>query len=218
LDSKIVGLVSADFVTSLVSFILVSATVLAIPVSLLLLRRYRAAVAREMSRAAADDEPAVVEYQFAEYIEPPSSPLAISVVDSRQKVPDSTGAELFFTRVRRRTNASVWVYSVAGAAFAAVMTYGWLVVTNDDARPSTKIAVLFWAYFWPTVLAIALVMATSSKARLTTLGGYGLTWSALVAWALSRNPDMSVEELPLYWEPTTRTWRRWSSATLASRC
>jgi hypothetical protein len=198
LNPPLAELITADLVASLVSFILASATILAIPVSLFLLARYRRAVAREMSRAGAD-APVVAEHRVGEQTLAPSSPLTIRVVDSRQPSADGAGAAPFFAQIRRRTRASAWVYSIAGAAFAAVMTYGWLVVTKDDGRPATKIAVLFWAYFWPTALAIALVIATSRAARLRTLGAYALVECAVAVWVLSRNPDSSPWQLAMYW-------------------
>ena len=133
MDPKIADFVSVSDVSTLVWLILVSATVLAIPASLLLVSRYRTVVAREISRAIAH-EAAVVDRRVAERTDPPSLPLTIAVAGSGQSVRDSPDAERFFTQVRRRTHASAWVYAIAGAAFAAVMTYAWLVVTKDDVR------------------------------------------------------------------------------------
>jgi len=198
LDPKIADFVSVSDVSTLVWLILVSATVLAIPASLLLVSRYRTVVAREISRAIAH-EAAVVDRRVAERTDPPSLPLTIAVAGSGQSVRDSPDAERFFTQVRRRTHASAWVYAIAGAAFAAVMTYAWLVVTKDDVRVGTKILTLFWSYFWPTVLAFALVITTSSRARLAALGGYGVVWLAIGAWGLPRNPDLTLWQLMLYW-------------------
>jgi len=195
---EIADLVSARHVGKLVSFILVSATILAIPVSLLLLRRYRAVVAREISRAIANQAP-VVEESVSERADSPLLPLTIAVAGSGQSISDSPAARQFFTQVRRRLHASAWVYAIAGAAFAAVMTYAWLVVTKDELLVGTKISTLFWAYFWPTVLAFVLVISTSNRARLAVLGGYGVVWFAINAWGLSRNPDLTLGQLTVYW-------------------
>ena len=92
-------------------------------------------------------------------------------------------------------------YAAAGAVFAAVMTAGWLVATRDSAIPTTKLALLFWTYFWPAVLTVNLVAGMRRHHRITMCAYFGVLLG-LVTVALVRNPAMRWHELPLYWALT----------------
>ena len=197
MDLMIVDLVSADLVASLVKYILAGATILSIPVSLLLIKRYRMVVcAREMGRAAAAD-PALAEHEAAETANPPSSPCTLS---GRLRARDNRcrgRARCSSDRSSRRTNATALVYSIAGAAFAAVMTYCWLGRRDEGPRATgyQEIAVLFWSYFWPSVLSFVLVIATSGRCawpRLEATASCGFRSS----WVLTPARNLSVWDLP----------------------
>ena len=77
--------------------------------------------------------------------------------------------------ILRRAANGPWrtaaVYAIAGSAYAAVMTTGWLIATKDSALVWTKIALLFWTYFWPAVITVLLVAAYDRIRRVQLLGG-----------------------------------------------
>lgn len=91
------------------------------------------------------------------------------------------------------------LYAIAGLAFALVMTVGWILATRDDAVVWPKLLILFWTYFWPTVLATLLVAVYDRKRRLQLVGAYFIVFLMLAAIAVARNPDLGIGSLPFYW-------------------
>jgi hypothetical protein len=79
------------------------------------------------------------------------------------------------------------------------MTAGWLIATRDKTIVFTKLAILCWTYFWPTVLTVLLVAAYDRIRRAQLLGAYFSVLAVLVAIALVKNPDMGIAELPMFW-------------------
>ena len=160
--------------------------VLAYPLGRLLLRRYHRSVLRSM---AAYGSGAGAAKPIAE-VRADRSAAALPIVDAAP----ATGAGILGEASWR----AAAVYALAGAAFAAVMTAGWLVATRDESMPATKLLLLFWTYFWPAVLTVNLVAGLRRHHRMT-IGIYVAVFAVLVAVALSRNPQMAWYELPLYW-------------------
>ena len=203
MDLMIVDLVSADLVASLVKYILAGATILSIPVSLLLIKRYRMVVC---APRVWDAPPRLIRRWQSMRLRKPQThrrpPLTLSVVDSGHAATDCRGrASLFFREVLTPNQCDCFGVLNRGRGLRRGndLPSAWAAATRDDARPGTKkIAVLFWSYFWPSVLSFVLVIATSGRARLAALGGYGLVWFSLICVGnrSSQPVDLSVWDLP----------------------
>jgi hypothetical protein len=79
------------------------------------------------------------------------------------------------------------------------MTAGWMLATKDAVVVWTKLSILFWAYFWPAVLAVLLVAGYDRVRRWQIVGTYFGIFAALATFAIARNPDLGLLQLPLYW-------------------
>lgn len=162
-----------------------AALVLGLAASLALLRLYRAAVLRGMrrSRAAAAPPPE------GEARAAPSAQLSIARPADARPAGDA----------RRPAWRAAGVYAWAGAAFATVMTAAWLASTADPYIPPIKLAVLFWTYAWPAVLAALLVAAAGARDRWLLVAVYFVPLTALFAVSIARNPELDWLELAQFW-------------------
>jgi hypothetical protein len=190
------GISATVALTGLLPFVVLMAAALSFPLCFLLLRLYRKSVLKGMDTSAGG--------QAAEPV--PAArlgvrPAALSIRELSEAT--SAGAAMSGGDILREAANGPWqtaaVYAMAGSAYAAVMTAAWLVATKDSAIVWTKIALLFWTYFWPAVIAVLLVAAYDRSRRLQLLAGYFGALAVLIAVALARNPNMSAGELPFYW-------------------
>jgi len=181
--------------TGLLPFIVLVASVLAVPTSLLLLRLYRSAVQKGMRSAGGSpvpvpDRPAVHRT--------PLSALRIQAFDASSHAQGDLGPPAY-----RKARDGRWqtaaVYSAAGASFAVIMTAGWLAATHDQALVWIKLLLLFWSYLWPTVIAVVLVAAYDRPSRLQLFAAYFIGLLAIAAVAAARNPGTGLGQLFLYW-------------------
>jgi hypothetical protein len=178
--------------TGLLPFVILAASVLALPVSFVLLRLYRRAVQRGMWKVGAiTPEPGSDLARRA-----PASPLIVKVIELQSIPPGSS-------TVYRAAASGPWraagVYAMGGAAYAAVMTAAWLIATRDPAVVWTKILLLFWTYFWPAALGAVLIAGVDRTTRLKILGGYFLVLFAVSAIISVRNPDLGVGQPTVFW-------------------
>lgn len=182
--------------TGVLPFIVLVASVLAVPVSLVLLRLYRNAVQKGMRNLGAGTvslpERAVVHRM-------PSSSLQIRTFNhtSSQVRPDKISPA--YRMAMQRPWQAAAVYAAAGACYALIMTVGWLVATGDKAVVWTKVLFLFWEYLWPTVIAVVLVAAYDRTRRQQLFATYFFVLFALIGIAVARNPHVGVGQLFLAW-------------------
>lgn len=153
----------------------------ALLVSLFLLRLYRRAVLRSMSRRTSIGTTT------------PSSPT--DAVSKRSLRGGARNAE----QLRKLASAGPWktaaIYAFAGAAYAAAMAFAFLFASDTPLLPG-RVMVLFWNYFWPATLAVILIAAPTWRRRFAVVaiyllvlgsgGFYGLDWKQIVlVWAFA---------------------------------
>lgn len=160
--------------TGALPFALLVASVLAVPLSLLALRRYRAAVMHGMSVSggAAAMAAATLDGAPRPAAPPPRHELAFEAVPATEGSPTRAGRGPW--RLARR-------YAIAGGVYAAVMALG-IVIADPriDGSPG-QVAALMLGYLWPTVMVVLFVAAYDRHRRLEVLGAYAAAWMALVA-------------------------------------
>ncbi|HVP50184.1 MAG TPA: hypothetical protein VMT56_03075 [Candidatus Bathyarchaeia archaeon] len=180
--------------TGMLPFIVLVAAVLAVPVAWFLLRLYSRAVRRGMiaGGTAGAGTNAIAGT-------PPTADLEIVDLPIRSDQVVLGEKSLKFRVAAFSCWRAALAYAIAGAAYAAVMTTGLLLSDRTQAVVSTKIALLFWTYFWPVVPAAVLVAAYDRKRRLQVFGGYTLVFLFIAVVGLLRNPDLHLTDLLLYW-------------------
>jgi len=131
---------STVIVTGVLPFVILIATVLAFPTCFLLLNLYRRSVLREMSRGSGE----LVTRGPTTASRPPVSQIRIVALDSNS-TQNRNGIE---SPQYRRALLGPWrasaAYTIAGVAYAVVMTAGWLIATRDQNIVWIKLLILFW--------------------------------------------------------------------------
>lgn len=151
---------------------LLVASVLAVPLSFLALRRYRAAVVAGMQvSASADSAPWKADSEDTEGPSPAAS-LVILDVEREGTAP---------TRARVGPWRLAGLYAVAGCAYAAVMSAGAVFADDQIQGTAAQLAPLALGYLWPAVMVVLFVAAYDQRRRLQVLGIYATAWMALMA-------------------------------------
>ena len=186
---------STVIVTGVLPFIILIATVLAFPICFVLLNLYRRSVLREMSRGSGE----LVTRGPTTASRPPASQIRIVALDSNS-TQNRNGIE---SPQYRRALLGPWrasaAYTIAGVAYAVVMTVGWLIATRDQNIVWIKLLILFWTYLWPSVLTALLIAAYCGRGRIQLLGAYFAFLAVLIAVELAHNAEMGITELPMFW-------------------
>jgi hypothetical protein len=151
---------------------LLVASALAVPLSFLALRRYRAAVVAGMQvSASAGSAPGKADEEDAEG-PPPAASLVILDVEREGTAP-------------MRARVGPWrlagLYAVAGCAYAAVMSAGAVFADDQIQGTAAQLAPLALGYLWPAVMVVLFVAAYDQRRRLQVLGIYATAWMALMA-------------------------------------
>lgn len=182
--------------TGLLPFVVLVAAALAFPLSFALLSLYRRSVQRGMRSVGGQPTEIAASAQQSRA---PDTALRVVVLDG-QSMRARPGDQ---PPVWRRAAYAPWhasaAYAIAGLGYALVMTIGWLLATRDQVLVWPKLLILFWTYYWPTVLTTMLVAAYDWRRRLTLTGAYFIVFAGLVAIAVARNPALGIGSLPLYW-------------------
>lgn len=168
--------------TGQLPFILLVATLLALPISLGLLHLYRRAVVRSMRTTAGATDTGTASPA------PPPEP----------RPGPRPAADVLEAALRRGPWRTAAVYAVAGVAYAAVMVTGVLLAARLEPFP---LRVLFMAitYAWPIVLTVNLVAGTVPRARAAVLAGYAVALGAVTAVAVVASPTFTVTQAALFW-------------------
>jgi len=181
--------------TGLLPLVVLIGSALAVPVSFLLLRLYRNAVQKGMTRSGGGTRSP--EPNGAHRV--PLSPLELRSLDGASKPVRRETVSWGHGMARRGPWRTAAVYTAAGACYALVMTAGWLTATHDRSVGWMKVLLLFWTYLWPAVLGIVLVAAYDRARRLHLFAAYFLMLLLIMAVAFARNPELGIGALPMYW-------------------
>src|SRR5712691_2860390 len=178
--------------------VLILAGVLALPVSLFLLKLYGRRVLRSMRSTAhartvapQTSEAAVIPAQ-----QPGGAALRLSVVGN-----DPTPAAGSADRLLSRLVVTPWkvaaLYGVAGFCFAAVATLAFLG-SEVEVLP-LRFLILQWTFAWPVVLAANIVAGSTWRARVAVTSAYFLGLTALGVAAAARSPQFNFGQLATLW-------------------
>lgn len=154
---------------------LLVASVLAVPLSWLALRRYRAAVLRGMSTSAGTADSAAVAVPDRSALPgatPPAHELSFEEVPAASVAPTRAGAGPWRAAAR---------YAAAGGVYAAMMAVGMVIADPQIDGSAGQLAALTLGYLWPTVMVVMFVAAYDRRRRLQLLGAYAAAWVLLAA-------------------------------------
>lgn len=180
--------------------VLVVSALLALVVSLFLLRRYRRAVIRSMRRRSRSEilEPKGFLPAEPDH-KPPKAPLSFSVVTRDSENTKIGGAaKQLYNRAMRGPWLGALVYGIAGCGFAAAMTAAYLLSSKMEFLPP-RFLFLAWVYGWPIVFTTYYAAAISRRATIIVALAYLVLGIGLGALLLARGPDATAGRLALLW-------------------
>lgn len=179
--------------TGMLPFVVIVASLLAVPVSLVLLRMYKRAVRRGMTTGESIVAPADRAPRST-----PASALEVKTLSGNSGVRHDSMKPIFrFASFARWRTAAV--YAAGGACYAAIMTGGLLLSDRTQTVVPVKLALLFWTFLWPVVPAAVLVAAYDRIRRVQVFVAYFGVLLLIDGIAVVRNPGIGVGKLMLYW-------------------
>lgn len=191
-----VGISTTVALTSLLPFVVLTAALLSLPVSLLLLRLYRRAILIGMDVRVGAAPPA--DFPITPN-QPPAAALSFIELDAATPAAISSHSP----SARHQTAIGLWraaaVYAASGIAYAGLMTAGLRMSDSSLHGGLIQIAFLGWTYWWPAVLVVLLVAAYDRRRQLQVVGAYAGVFIALVVLATSGESKVTPPELALSW-------------------
>ena len=173
-------------------FILLCAGLLTIPVALLLLWRYGRAVQREMTAASRTAMDAA---------SPPQRPRSTTIVPLLLEELDVTAdiSSDAYTRARQSLRNTILIYAAAGLAYALPFAMAWSYQADGALLAWRRITLLAGVQFWPTVIAISLIAATSRIERARIFTYLFAALAAFSVYELAISPDLTIAQLLKLW-------------------
>jgi hypothetical protein len=181
--------------TGVLPFVFLVGAAIAYPLSLFLLKRYRAAVLRMMAASGgaapvAGDEPERAGGAAAGRLE-------IQVIDESSTPSPGEAVTAMHERMGRRLRANVRAYAAGGLVYAVVMATAQLLA--DELFSPLRLVVMVYIYSWPTVIAINLILPSTRRVRVATFGGYFAGLFLLSVVAVSVSTDLAIFGLFIAW-------------------
>lgn len=185
--------------TGQLSIVLITGAILALAVSLFLLRRYRCAVIKSMQRRSKSEilEPTGF-LPPDEPQKPPETVPAFDFVDIEALGAAALKTNPLYRQIRWRPWIAAIIYAVAGLFFAATMTGAFLLSSKMALLP-LRFSYLTWANAWPVVFTTNLVATVTRRSRVIVLAVYVLVGVGLTVPLLGRSSDLTIAQLAYLW-------------------
>ena len=184
--------------TGELSAVLLLAAIVALPVSLGLLRRYRHAVIASMHERAKERMAGSLPPEASTLPEVPGQSVSdLRTIDRASSSMAGPSAAHLATLLRAPWQAAV-IYAVAGLGYALAMAAASLASWGIEFLPF-RLLVFLWICAWPVVLTIGLVAAATRRARLLTTLGYFFVLAILGVVAIVRSPTVSFGSIAVLW-------------------
>lgn len=196
--------------TGMLPFILIICAVLTLLISVVLLKLYRRATLRGMAKAAKNTTSEPLDNNVTELPSVKTSHIAtnlqfIEVTDRQSSnksiianTPTSSIAHKILANIRQLQKSTAIIYFAGGLAYALVMTITWLIIAGGGL-PIGRALMLITLFFWPTIIALIIVVAIGLREVLWIVGSYILVLTLVIIATLLRNPETSLTTLLILW-------------------
>lgn len=187
--------------TGLPILILLLAAILALPVSIGLLKLYRRAVLTSMHARANQRTVGPVPSETSTSPNRPTQTTSDLPVTDRASSATPGPAEDLHSKLLRAPWRVAAIYAVAGLCYALVMAAATLAAWKIDFLP-LRFLVLLWIHAWPVVLTVGLVAAATRRAKVATVAVYFLVLATVGAIATVRGPTIVFGSIAVLWGTT----------------
>ena len=175
--------------------VLVGATI-AFPLSLLLLKRYTKSVVRTMA-ASGGANPVARSIRETETAAGTARELEMVRTDTSSVLASGSPGSVYYNRAIRAPWATVSIYAFGGVAYAVVLAAAQLI--SDGSFSLLGFVVMTFIYAWPVVIAINLIVPSTKRVKIRSVGGYFAMLITIFVVAVAVSPSMSVLDLFVAW-------------------
>lgn len=178
---------------AVVAFILICSAVLTVPTAAFVLWLYGRSVRRGMTQAsgrAATPSSTPAQSQSIR----PSSRLTVQVFDPKVDTSSAT-----FRKAQHSLRQAIVIYAVAGVGYALPFALAWSLQIDGDLLAWRRTVELTGIYYWPTVLAILLLAATSRMERLKIQLALFAGIAVFSLYELAISPKLTAGQVVLLW-------------------
>jgi hypothetical protein len=181
-------------VIGVLTFVLISAPLLAWPVSIFLLKLYKRSVVRSMRLRPSGEEFAAAESGS----DPPPAPLEIKMLEPSSETPMDPEARSLYAHATGDPWRAAMAYAAGGFCYSLILAAAFLMSSGTPILP-LRLLVLTWAYFWPAVLILNLVAAVRRRVTAIIVGVYGVIYFALGFVGIRISPELTFGQLIKLW-------------------
>lgn len=182
--------------TGMLPFVFIVGAIMAYPLSIVLLKRYKAAVLRTMA-ASGGAAPRVAGGPEARTRARRAGRLEIVMIDASSAATTSESGEAMYSQMARRPWATVRAYAAGGLAYAVVLGAAQLIA--DGSFSLLRLIAMTYIYSWPIVIAINLIVPSTRRVKIRTFGAYFLGLLVLSIAAVSVSTNLSIFGLFVAW-------------------
>lgn len=186
--------------TGMQILILPLAAVLALLVSISLLKLYRRAVLKSMLvRTPSQTTESASPEASASLDQRVRGSLDLAVLDHASPIAAEPVAEALRLGVLRALRRTATTYAIAGFSYAFVMAAAFLVAANGGVYPLWVLPFLLWVFAWPVVLTVDLVAAMTWRAKLATASAYFFVLAVLGTIHITMIPEFGWDGAAILW-------------------
>ncbi len=182
--------------TGALPMMLIVSAILALVVSLILLRRYRRAVAASMRTSVDHMRPEEFPLETAPL--PVQTKLEIMAMNGAAPNAPSAAAAAAYNEVMAASRRAARVYTLAGICFALLMAAAFLAADQRAFIP-IQFVYLFWIFAWPLAPTIYLLLAATRHVTLMIVAAYFLALALISSVAIARNPEFTWTQALVPW-------------------
>ena len=182
--------------TGMLPFVVFAGALIAFPLSLYLLKRYKAAVLRTMV-ASGGVAPTATGVPGEEPRSGDAGHLETVVIDIPSDPSSVESPGSLYAHVMQAPWATVRAYALGGGTYAAIL--GAAQLLSDGSFSLLRFIAMTYIYSWPIVIAINLILPSTRRLKIRSFGAYfvGLTLISILAVAVST--DLSFFGLFIAW-------------------
>lgn len=166
-------------------FVLLISAVLALLISLFLLRRYRRAVTASMRRRAMPGMSESAAYEATP--PPPQTELDFTVSNHAGDFANNIAAQMSYAKTQQAPRRAARIYTAAGLCCAVLITAAFLAANKAEFFP-LRFFLLNLVFAWPVVLTVNLVAASSRRAKWTNVFVYFFVFGGYWCFRIGPQP------------------------------
>jgi len=172
--------------TGILPFVFFVGAAITYPLSLFLLKRYKAAVLKTMA-AIGGKAPVADAGRDTMATAGSAEGLETIAIDAASAPDLPTSAQARYSRISRSPWSTARAYAAGGAAYS--VTLGAVQLIADGSFSILRLVVLAYVYAWPIIIAVNLIVPSTRRLKIRTYGGYfaGLLVLSIIAVSVSTN-------------------------------